>query len=224
MDVDRAVFDIDVIAPDVVEQLLARVDASGIGHQETQQPEFGRGQGDPPARNARFVADRVQLDRTSTQRALDKLWGAAAQYRLHARQQFLRAEGLDDVIVGAAFQPGNTICFLATCGQQDDRHAARSSFVAELANQRQPGLTGQHPVDQRNVGQCFTQHRFGLFGGVGTDRLVAAADEREAQKLLNAFVVLDDEHHWQAGNRGVHAFSAFLAALPVCRTSMPLTV
>ncbi len=40
--VDRALFDEDVVAPDAVEQLRARVHALGVRHQEVQQLEFGR--------------------------------------------------------------------------------------------------------------------------------------------------------------------------------------
>src|SRR3546814_1073043 len=39
--VDRAFLDVDVAAPDVVEQLGARVDALGVGHEEVQQAVLG---------------------------------------------------------------------------------------------------------------------------------------------------------------------------------------
>src|ERR1700704_2736296 len=41
MDVDGALVDIDVAAPDAVEQLLPREHPAGILHQEFEQPEFG---------------------------------------------------------------------------------------------------------------------------------------------------------------------------------------
>ena len=42
MDVDGALLDEDVVAPDPVEQLGAAVHALGMGHEEVQQPELGR--------------------------------------------------------------------------------------------------------------------------------------------------------------------------------------
>src|ERR1700688_1197941 len=42
MDVDGALVDIDVATPDLVEQLLAREDASGVLQQEFEQAELGR--------------------------------------------------------------------------------------------------------------------------------------------------------------------------------------
>src|SRR5262245_47960160 len=42
MHVDGALVDIDVAAPDAVEQLLAGIDAARVLHQEFEQPELGR--------------------------------------------------------------------------------------------------------------------------------------------------------------------------------------
>src|ERR1700737_1015335 len=41
VDVDGACLDIDVMAPHLVEQLLAREDAAGMLHEEAQQAELG---------------------------------------------------------------------------------------------------------------------------------------------------------------------------------------
>ena len=42
MDIHRALLDEHVIAPHLVEELGARVDAPGVGHQKVQQAELGR--------------------------------------------------------------------------------------------------------------------------------------------------------------------------------------
>src|SRR6202035_5798177 len=42
MDVDGALVDVDVTAPDAVEQLLARKHPARVLHQEFEQAEFGR--------------------------------------------------------------------------------------------------------------------------------------------------------------------------------------
>ena len=42
MHVDRALLDVDVVAPHLVEQLRAAVHALGMRHEEVQQPELGR--------------------------------------------------------------------------------------------------------------------------------------------------------------------------------------
>src|SRR5690606_17268213 len=42
MHVDRALLDIHIATPDMIEQLPARVGAFAMGHEEFQQPELGR--------------------------------------------------------------------------------------------------------------------------------------------------------------------------------------
>src|SRR5689334_2568971 len=67
VDVDRALLDEHVVAPDAVEQLRAAVDALGVRHQEVQQLELGRADpdlaavaDDPPRR--RIERERADLD------------------------------------------------------------------------------------------------------------------------------------------------------------------
>src|SRR5580704_6649423 len=50
MDVDGALVDIDVAAPDAIEQLLAGEHPAGAFHQEFEQAEFGRPEIDRAAR------------------------------------------------------------------------------------------------------------------------------------------------------------------------------
>src|SRR5206468_11606910 len=62
MDVDGALVDIDVAAPDAVEQLLAREHAAGMLQEELQQAVFGRTEIDRPARARHAALVAVELD------------------------------------------------------------------------------------------------------------------------------------------------------------------
>ena len=46
MDVDGAQLDVAVVAPDRIEQALAREDAAGALEEMAEQPELGRAEGD----------------------------------------------------------------------------------------------------------------------------------------------------------------------------------
>src|SRR5688500_19460973 len=63
MHVDGALVDIDVAAPNAVEQLLARIDAAGVLHQEFEQAELGRPEMHlaARARYALFLAIEFQI-------------------------------------------------------------------------------------------------------------------------------------------------------------------
>ena len=49
---------------------------------------------------------------------------SAAQQRAHAREQLGKCEGLDQVVVGAEFQPPDAVFHLVACGQEQYRHRA----------------------------------------------------------------------------------------------------
>ena len=50
MDVDGALLDVHLVAPDLIEQLGARVHALGARQEEAEQPELGRAERDRRAR------------------------------------------------------------------------------------------------------------------------------------------------------------------------------
>jgi hypothetical protein len=102
---------------------------------------------------------------------------ATPQHRLYPRQEFLRAEGFDDIVVGAAFEPGDAVHLFAARGQQDDRQAARAWLLAQLAASAPGRTAGQHPVDQGNIRQGLAQEGFGVLGAVGAERLVTTAQQ-----------------------------------------------
>src|SRR5882672_8728814 len=60
--VDRPLLDEDVIAPNLVEQLRAAVDAFRMGHEEMQHPELGRTEVDFATGSADAMRDRVELE------------------------------------------------------------------------------------------------------------------------------------------------------------------
>src|SRR3984957_3574654 len=62
MDVDGAFVDIDVAAPDAVEQLLAREHAAGILHQEFEQAELGGAEWDVASGAGDALLLAVELD------------------------------------------------------------------------------------------------------------------------------------------------------------------
>src|SRR5690606_20326780 len=62
VDVHRALVDIDVAAPDTIEQLLAREDAAGPQHEELEQPVFGRAEADGHAAPAHTAGLPVELE------------------------------------------------------------------------------------------------------------------------------------------------------------------
>src|SRR5437588_576495 len=101
VDVDGAFVDIDVAAPDAVEQLLAAEHAAGMLEEKLQQAILGRAEIDRSARtrDAAFLA--IEFDVAIGEHGGEPLRARPPQQALHPRQQFRHRERLDDVIVGA---------------------------------------------------------------------------------------------------------------------------
>src|SRR3954451_20508644 len=62
MNIDRALVDVDVAAPDVVEQLLAAEYAAGVLQEEFQQAILGRSEVDRPARTRDAALFTIEFD------------------------------------------------------------------------------------------------------------------------------------------------------------------
>lgn len=92
--VDGALFNIDIAAPDLIQQLATGVGAFLVSHEELQQTVFGRAHLGGFAVDGHAVADRVQ------QQAADFDWrfaigrAGAAQHGFEARHQLTGENGL----------------------------------------------------------------------------------------------------------------------------------
>src|SRR5215469_15584297 len=58
--VDRALLDVDIPAPDAIEQLLARIDAFGMRHEELEHTVLGRTERDRVLAGKHTVARRIE--------------------------------------------------------------------------------------------------------------------------------------------------------------------
>src|SRR5207247_6424128 len=74
----------------------------------------------------------------------------AAQMRADTRDQLARAEGLDDVVVSAHVEPGDTVGFLAARGEEQDRRG-ESLLLAQAAADVDAVAAWQHDVEHDRV-------------------------------------------------------------------------
>ena len=75
------------------------------------------------------------------------------QNRADPRQQFARAEGLRQIVVGAQFEPQDAVRFLARGAGHDHGRAVR---VAQTPADRKPVLARQHEIQNDEVGLLLT--------------------------------------------------------------------
>src|SRR5689334_14245511 len=99
-DLDRVGDRERVVAPDLVEQLLARDHEPLVAHQVLEQLELALGELDPALAAEHLVGVRVERQVPHAQGG-HPARGAPAQQRAHAGEQLLALERLDEVVVGA---------------------------------------------------------------------------------------------------------------------------
>lgn len=99
VDVDGAVGDGAIVAPNGIEQLLTTEDYTGAAHQEFEQPELGRGQGEKRAIEAGFAAAAIELKRGGLQDTRGA--GLAAELNFDAGDELTHKERFDDIVISA---------------------------------------------------------------------------------------------------------------------------
>ena len=169
MHIDRAQLDMDVVAPDGVEQFLAREHAARVAQEEFQQPEFRGTQMDPAAIAGHAVGGEIHFNIVESELAFFGHGAGAAQQRANAGQQGIDAEGFGDIIVRAGVERAHGVAILGARGQHDHGHVARGWLAPDLAADLDAGQRRQHPVQQHDIGLLFLDQiqRFLAVGGLG---------------------------------------------------------
>jgi hypothetical protein len=117
----------------------------------------------------------------------------AAKQRADARDDFVRAEWLGDVVIGSQLEPDDAVGFLGAGGEHDDRHGRGGRIGAQRAADFQPVEAGQHQVQQDQIGRSPPRFREHL--GAGRQRLHREAGAAQAvrQQHRDVGVVLDHQ-------------------------------
>ena len=149
--VERAAVGGVAVAPDGAQQVVAVLGFSGALAEEEQQLELGGGEFD------RFVVE-VELERVlvEAERAVGEIDRAGRGFRafedgLDPQHEFLRAEGLGEVVVGPGFESLDAVLGLGAGGEHDDRDVDGAGVAAEVAEDGVAVPPGQHEVEHDQV-------------------------------------------------------------------------
>src|SRR4051794_25462089 len=152
VDVDRAGLAGVVVAPDLLEELVATDDLPWMAEEEGEQVEDLRLYREDLAVPEHAMAREVHLDPPE----LDDRWElrrsrrplAASEDRANPCRELAGAERLRDVIVRAELQPDDLVDLRITRREHHDRHAR---FSPNLARHFEAGKLRQHEVEQDEV-------------------------------------------------------------------------
>ena len=194
MDVDGALVDIDVVAPDAVEELLARKTRPGVCiRNSSRRNSVGPRCISRPARRTRSVSRSSSRSPRAQQRG-DQPRAGAAEQRPHARHQLRHRERLHHIVVGAGREAADALGLLAARGQHDDRQLLRSRRA--LRSRRQSSMPERPGSIQSRIRRSGTLSRSRISASSPrADRLdlVALRLEIVAEQQRQRLLVLDDQ-------------------------------
>src|SRR5271169_5715870 len=200
VDVDGAGSDVGGIAPDGVEQMIAAENASLVAREIIEQAEFGGGRGNQVSAYGEGHGRRIDFDIADFHRAGRQGTLEAPQHSLDARDEFPRAEGLGDVVVGAEFETEDAVGFAALRGQENYGHGCQAGGLANSAADFESIFAGDHDVEHEESGSlAFGVGEHVGAGGIHADR-EAFVFEMMADEAGNVRVVFDDEKAGFHGN------------------------
>ena len=127
-----------------------------------------------------------------------------------AQRELARLERLAEVIVGAAFKPGNAAFCFAACGQHQNRHARGG---AQRTRKFQSGLARHHDVEDEKIEPQAGELGARLRGGRRGRDSIALPQQKARQQIADAAIIIDDQqmrsivgnsgrvcvrpHHWR---------------------------
>jgi hypothetical protein len=112
-----------------------------------------------------------------------------AEPRPDPGDELLGLERLENVVVGAGFQPEDYVYGVGLRRQHDDRHAR---LAPDLAAYVDPVGTGQHQVEQHQIGPGLPECVKRLVPVGHERRLEPLPAEHDAEHLRERRVVVDD--------------------------------
>src|SRR4051812_19887259 len=190
-DLDRVGDREGVIAPDLVEQLLAADHQPLVAHQVLEQLELALREIDLPVATRDLVRIRVQRQVTHPQRGHPARW-AAPQQGPQAGEQLLALERLDQIVVGADVEPLHAGLQGVARRQHEDRRVvavvAQALGDVDAIQPRQAEIE-HDDVRQEGVGLVKAADAVG-----GELDLVPLETQRALEDLRDLLIVLDDEH------------------------------
>src|SRR5690554_7772927 len=113
MHINGTLLDIDVSAPDLVQELTAGLCALLVGHEALQQAVLGGAYLRRSAVDGYPIADRIQAQTTDLDGCFIVQGAGTAQHGLQAGDQLPGGEGLGNVVISADFQSLDLVILLA---------------------------------------------------------------------------------------------------------------
>src|SRR5271157_4443997 len=199
VNIDRARSDVRGVAPNGIEKMIAGKDATKMAGEIIEQAKLGGSGRDGLSANGEnhgggIDFDVADLERTRRQRTLK-----AAEHGLHAGDEFARAEGLGDVVVGSEFEAKDAIGFAAFGGKENYGYSSQTLGLTDGAAEFETVLARDHDIEheQRRPLALGVNDYCGAVGIDANGKTFVL--QMMANEARNIRIVFDDEDAWFHG-------------------------
>ena len=177
--------------------LLVSDDLAGVGGQRPQQIVFLARQADRLPFHRHQPLGQVDLKPVGAHHRLVAAGRAdLAQGGAHARHQLAHAEGLGDVVVGAAIEGLHLVALVRSHRQHDDRHGGPFTHAGDHLHAVQ---VGQTEVEHHQVRLVDRRRPDGGVGVLGLYHGIAVGVEAGLEEPADLRFVVDDQDLGVAG-------------------------
>ena len=118
------------------------------------------------------------------------------ELRPDAREQFARAERLDEILISAGIQALDSRLLARACRQQNDRDRASPFVGADRGQEAEPIEPGHHHVGQHEI-RSAPANPGQRIAAVADDIDTIALTENAAEIFAHVGVVVRDQHLWR---------------------------
>ncbi|CDJ99736.1 Transcriptional regulator (modular protein) [Microbacterium sp. C448] len=188
---DDARVAVEVVLPDVVEDLSLRQHAVGVEHQVAQQLELGGAEVDRDLADLDVVRVLVHRQLAGADHGLFVGLHGAAEDGLDARDDLVEAERLGDVVVTAGVQTLDLVFGLVLGGQE--QNGGGVAGASQALGDAEPVHIGQHDVEHDQIGLFFENGRDRLSPVRDGPDLKAGEAQARDQEIADVRLIVYDE-------------------------------
>jgi hypothetical protein len=190
--IDRAFVDLYRAAPHEIEQLRPREHAARSFEQIFEQPKINRSEANVAVAAPDAPGQSIEVKITGVKSLCDPLRSAAPEQGADAGHQFDHRKRLDYIIVRADRETAHALGFVAPGGDHDDRQCAGRLARPQTPADLDARKARQHPVENEEIRQAFSQSRLDFFAMRDAFREIALCFEVVGNQESDLDFVLDD--------------------------------
>ncbi len=191
---DNAGISIEVVLPDMIQDLSFREDSIGVEHQIAQQFEFCRGELDANRPNKDLVGVLIHGQCAHADQGVIFFVERAAQDCFDPRDNLIQAKGLGYIVIAAHGEAGDLVLGRVFGGEEE--YGAGVTTGSEPFGHPKSVDIGQHDIENNQVRFLIEHGGDGLRSGCDGSNSEAGKAKACGEQIPNVGFVINDKYFW----------------------------